>query len=86
MSSRSRNAANVVPHGQGAVGGDVLDAVDGQVRLPCEQGGVDLLGEGALAFDLGEIAQPLVARGPDGNDLGDGVGVEGREPALTRST
>lgn len=50
------------------VGRDVLDAVDREVGLAGEERGVDLLGEGALALHLRQVAHPLVAGGPHRQD------------------
>ena len=76
MSSRLRNAANIVPAGSGRSAGTSLTQCTARSASPGEQRGVDLLGERALAVDLREVAHPLVAGRPDRDDLGADAGVE----------
>ncbi len=58
------------PVGDRDVAGDVLQAVHREVGLVGEQRMVDLLDEGALAAELGQIAHPPVASGGDLDQLG----------------
>ena len=79
MSSRSRNAAKVVPAGSGRSAGMSLTQWTARSAWPSRRAASTSLVKAPLPPSFGEVAHPFVAAGGDGDDLGGDAGVRARE-------